>query len=478
MSPTRGLLSEASAGHVAGLVRDGTVTSTEVVEACLARIDKYDPVVRAFVTVLKEDALKAARVADEKTAATTDLPPLHGVPVTIKDTFLLPGTPTTVGSTLLADYQPAGHPASCLDRLIGAGAILLGKTNVGSGMSLTHHSDRSRLAPPRNPYDLDRTPGGSSSGSAVAVSLGMGFASVGTDLGGSIRNPASFTGVVGMKPTYGRVSLHGDIFGAGTRYEHVGPLTRTVEDAALLLEVLAGYDSRDPRTADEPVPAYRTELAKVAVDGLRIGTVIGGGPNGSSPDVLKVFEEATSVLRTVGLSVKQVTLPRHDESMWHFLTLFDEWKMYDDSATEPESVYDAYIELRLRQGRDRALRYLDESTRILKTGYDELFRTVDVLVLTTAPITARPFDELRMVWRESEMETFDLHLMNTWMFNITGHPAISVPGGFDSDGLPVGLQFVGKHFDEVNLLAVAALYERERGQLPPPPLLLAEGRRS
>lgn len=478
MSTTRGLLADASAAQVASLVRQGAVTSLEVVEACLELVDEYDPIVRAFVTVFTEDALRAARVADEKTAAkaTSDLPPLHGVPVTIKDSFVLPGTATTVGSSLLADYRPTGDRASCLDRLIGAGAILLGKTSVGSGMTHAHYSEQSRVAPARNPYDLDRTPGGSSSGSAVAVALGMGLASVGSDLGGSIRNPAAFTGVVGMKPTNGRVSLYGDIFGAGTRYEHVGPLTRTVEDTALLLEVLAGYDPRDPRSVDEPVRAYRREIAARAADGLRVGEAMGGGPNGSSSDVLTVFEQATSQLRTAGLSVTPVKLPRHDQSLWNVLTVLDEWEMYDPSAVKPKSVYDAYIEKRLRTGRDRAMRSLDDSIRALKAEYDELFRTFDVLVLATAPITARPFSELRMAWHESEIDTFDLMVMNTWMFNITGHPAISVPCSVDTDGLPVGLQFVGKHFEEVTLLAVASLFEQERGQLPPPPLLRTNGR--
>ena len=269
--------------QVADRIRRQEMSSAEVVDGCLARIAALDPVYHAHISVLADEARAAARRADEDVRRGRPLGRLHGVPVTLKDTFLMRGTPTTIGTPALRAYSPSDQDdATCIERLRNAGAIVLAKVNVGSGMSRTN-AEGARLESARNPWRLDRTPGGSSSGSAVSLAIGTSFASVGTDLGGSIRIPAAFTGVVGLKPTYGRISQYGDVFGMATALEHVGPLTRTVEDAAVMLEVLAGPDPRDPTTVDAPVPMAVAAVTGPAFGTVRLGCARSGGRSVPSP---------------------------------------------------------------------------------------------------------------------------------------------------------------------------------------------------
>jgi Asp-tRNA(Asn)/Glu-tRNA(Gln) amidotransferase A subunit family amidase len=269
----------------ADLIRRGEVSSTELVDTCLARAAALDPIYHAHISVLTDEAREAARRADEDVSLGRPLGRLHGVPVTVKDAFLMRGTRTTVGTVGLSNYAPAGQEdATCVQRLTAAGAIVVAKANVGSGMSRTN-ADSARLPTARNPWRPDHTPGGSSSGSAVSLAIGTSYGSVGTDLGGSIRIPAAFTGVVGLKPTYGRVSQHGDVFGMATALEHVGPLARTVEDAALMLEVLAGRDPLDPTSLEAPPPAALSAVLHPDFGAVRLGFDVSGGQFGSEPDV-------------------------------------------------------------------------------------------------------------------------------------------------------------------------------------------------
>jgi Asp-tRNA(Asn)/Glu-tRNA(Gln) amidotransferase A subunit family amidase len=451
-------LAGASAADVARLIRVREVSAVEAVSACLARIDAFDDVYRAYLTVRREQALEEAARADAALRRGGTVGLLHGVPVNVKDALLMRGTATTVGSVLLRGYVPdEPGDATCVRRLLEAGAIVLGKTNVGSGMSPAYF-EHARLAPPRNPWVPECTPGGSSSGSAVSLALAMAYGTVGTDLGGSIRIPAAFTGVVGLKPTYGRVSQYGDVFGMGQALEHAGPLARTVRDAALLLQVLAGHDPDDPTTVERPVPDYLVALDAPFPSMPRIGWAKRGGPIGAEPEVLLRVGEGVRHLASAGCEVEEIDLPAFPEDLWYQITLVDEWEAYD-AATAEDRQYLAYIKARLRQGRQKVKEILEAEMARLRAAYTALLARYDLLALPTAPIVARPFDTRLVPWGAGERVVFDLHLVNTWMFNVTGHPSISLPCGFTAEGLPVGLQLVGRHFDEEALLRVSAVFE-------------------
>jgi Asp-tRNA(Asn)/Glu-tRNA(Gln) amidotransferase A subunit family amidase len=442
------------ATRLAAGIAAGEVSATEAVQACLQRIDELEPAVNAFITLLPDAALAAAKVADDRHAKGEALPPLHGVPFAIKDAFTYPGTRTTVSSKHLMDYAPDLPTAASVANLEAAGAILIGKNNVGSGMAPP------KLVPPRtpptkNPWKADRTAGGSSSGSAACVAVGMVSGSVGTDLGGSIRNPASFCGVVGLKPTHGMVPLDGNIFGLGTRAEHVGPLARSAADAALFLGGLAGQGQAF--TLDDSFDAST----------VRVAAFDGGGLEPAAPDVWREIEGAYAALSDAGFPLRNVDMPSQEEAHWLFVTLFDEWEEFETRNATTDQ-YLAYIAERLRLRRGRAQQSIDRWTAQLNAAYDELFESHDVLALGTAPITARQFDATTMEWRGEEIATNDLHSVNTWAFNLTGHPVVSVPCGFDDEGLPVGIQLVGRRNGEQALLGVAQRYEQVRGPFPFP----------
>ena len=408
MSGGGSLLPEASAEEIAGLIRSGAVTSVEVTEACLARIRAFDGARHAFVTVLEADALAAAARADDDLRSGRTAGPLHGVPISVKDAFRLRGTPTTVGAVMLRTYAPAENDAACLDRLRDAGTVLLGKTNVGSGVAWqTAGLNATRLLPAENPWRRGRTLGGSSSGSAVAVALGMGYASVGSDSGGSIRNPAALAGLVGLKPTFGRVSQYGCVYGLSRSLEHVGPITRTVRDAAMLLGCLAGHDPRDPTSANVPVPDYLSAVATEPTEPLRIGWFSDGGPGGAEPDVLARVADAVRVLRSLGMTVDEVPAPAADPELWYELTLFEESAALDETVP-PLSAYQEYARANIRRKRNRVSRTAAARAAELKSRYAALFSRFDLLALPTAPLTATPLTSPTLPWNGERLDALDL----------------------------------------------------------------------
>jgi aspartyl-tRNA(Asn)/glutamyl-tRNA(Gln) amidotransferase subunit A len=447
-----------SLAEVAGAIRDGDISAVEVVDACLDRIDRLEPTVQAFATVLDGPARDDAIEADKRRASGAELPPLHGVPFAVKDAFVYPGTRTTVGSTSLQDYEPDAPTAACIRNLQAAGAILIGKNNVGSGLAPPKLTP-SRVAPTRNPWNLERTAGGSSSGSAASVALGMVYGSVGTDLGGSVRNPASFCGVVGLKPTHGLVSLDGNIFGMGTRAEHVGPLARTAGDIALLLGAMVGPDA-PPMILDSALDSGEVRLA----------VADGGGMIEAVDDVRRAIEGAYAALADAGFRTTRISVPPNDEALWLLVTLFDEWEAYERAVPAPADQYLAYVAERLRLRRGRTQRSIDQRAVALTEAYDALFESHDVLALGTAPITARRFDETTIPWQGGEIATADLHSVNTWAFNLTGHPVVTVPVGFDDEGMPIGMQLAARRDEDALLLTVAQRYETVRGAFPFPDL--------
>ena len=457
-----------SAFDAAERIRRREVSSSELVAGCLARVAALDSTYHAYVTVLAKEATEAAHSADVAVRRGAPLGPLHGVPVSVKDAFVMAGTPTTIGMTALRHYfPPPPGDATCIERLRRAGAIIIGKTNVGSGVARADAA-HARLSPACNPWAPDRSPGGSSGGSAAAVALGMGYASVGSDSGGSVRVPAALSGIVGLKPTYGRVSQYGDIYGLGRRLEHVGPLTRTVRDAGLLLDVLAGEDPKDATCVHLPPPQ-----GVAAVDrGIEHTTVRIGWARRveveAEQDVLMRTEEAISTLARSGVHIEEIRFPELPRGVWSELVLVDEWEAYDAEATQQEP-YHAYVRANLARMRQKMADELEIQRTRIEASYEQLFATFDLLALPTLPVTATPIGMWKTSLNGADWETVDLYTSNTCVFNITGHPAISVPSGLSREGLPVGLQLVGRKFEEELLLAVAAAYEQAVGGFPSPP---------
>lgn len=442
--------------EAAAAVRSRAVSPVELTTACLDRISKVDGAVHAFVSLDAEGALDAARAAEREVMAGRYRGPLHGIPIGIKDNYDTVGVPTRNGSEVFADRMPASD-STCWVRLRDAGAVLLGKTvmsEVAWGVD---------FPPVRNPWDVRRNPGVSSGGSGAAVAAGMCFMAMGSDTGGSIRIPAGLSGTVGLKPTYGRASRAG-VMPHTWSLDHVGPLTRRVEDAALTLGVIAGFDPRDPGSAQVPVGDYLSSLKKGA-RGLRVGLPREHFWDRMESRVEPVVRQALRDLEGAGARVEEVSIPHMAGALGAIL------------ATEMASVT-AWHDTYLKQP-DRRARYTPEVRFLLDAGklifgtdflkaqrlrrvlIEEVkaaFAGVDVLATPTLPLCAwevsqghvdiagQPEHVLHACWRY------------TYPWNLTGLPALSVPCGF-ADGLPVGLQLVGKPFDEAMVLRVGEAYQ-------------------
>lgn len=433
----------------AARVRAREVSPVELTEEALRRIEERDPVLNAFQRVLEEPALETARHAEREIAAGEYRGPLHGIPIAIKDLVDLRGTETTAGSRILAG-KVATEDAAAVERLKAAGAVIVGRTRM-SEFAYLPGSSNAHFGPTRNPADPERDAGGSSSGSAAAVAGGMVFAALGSDTGGSIRIPAAFCGVVGLKPTFGRVSLHG-VVPLSWSLDHLGPLTRTVADAALLLSVLAGEDPRDPRT--RPGTAFEPNAEPPRdVRGLRIGV-----PDGErirrllgSDEVWAATERAISVLTDAGAEVRPMDFPE----------LEDLWILNNAIlAVEAAALHERWLRSRLHEYGDiprrrllaayahgpGALVHAQRGRREIRQRLDLRFERVELLAMPAQPDAAPPLDTPG--WT-----------LPSGPFNALGWPAISVPVGTTSLGLPLGLQLVGRPWADGTVLRAAGVVE-------------------
>jgi aspartyl-tRNA(Asn)/glutamyl-tRNA(Gln) amidotransferase subunit A len=448
-------LAALSLSEASRLVRARAVSPVELTNACLERIERHQPALNAFIEVTAEAALERARAAEREIAAGRWLGPLHGIPIALKDLIDVAGTPTTAASRAFADRIPAVD-AEVTRRLRAAGAVLLGKLNLHE-LAFGASSVVSAFGPVINPWSPAHTAGGSSSGSSVALAAGMCFGALGSDTGGSIRQPAAFANVVGLKPTYGRVSLRG-VIPLSTYNDHVGPMTRTVLDAALMLQVLAGYDREDVTSVDAPVPDYAAALAAPA--GFRLGIARAHYFEDADPEVAAALEAAIDVLADVTASRRDVIAPAYLDA-----TVFrgEIWEVHRERATRTPELLQPDTVRRIHTGED-----VDAPTYIARRREMEELRRrsprtfadadVDVLITPTSAAQAfevsgapRGFDELR--W--AELET----LRNTRPLNASGLPALSVPCGFSAAGLPIGMQIVGPPGGEPAVLAVAHAYQ-------------------
>jgi aspartyl-tRNA(Asn)/glutamyl-tRNA(Gln) amidotransferase subunit A len=432
------------------LLRNKSVSPVDLTRACLKRIETYNPKLNAFITVTDSEALEAARAIEAEQERGKWRGPLHGIPIALKDNIDTAGTRTTAASGLFKDRVPL-EDAEVVRKLKAAGAVLLGKLNLHEFAS-GGTSDVSYFGPVHNPWLLDHITGGSSGGSAAATAAGLCFGALGTDTLGSIRIPSSYCGVVGLKPTFGRVSLRG-VIPLSWSLDHCGPICKTVEDSALLLSAIAGYDQGDPASVGLPVPDY-TRAHNVNVSELRLGIPRSPFFEGISPEVAAALETAISVLRHATKSVTEVQLPQPAEPVP--IMAAEAYAYHAQWIAKYPEQYQPLTRERLRGAAEmKANVYVDalRQMNLQRREIMKIFSSVDMLITPTMMRTAESFEESK---------NFDpLGTRNTSPFDVFGLPTITLPCGFSAAGLPIGLQISGSLFTESMVLALANVYERE-----------------
>jgi len=462
-------------------LRSGEIRPVEVVEAYLRRVEEVEPKVQAFLSLDSEKVLRQAQALEEKGGPTEDQP-LWGVPIGIKDILAEKDAPLTCGSRILEGFR-SPYEATAVERLRKAGAILFGRLNMDE-FAMGSSTENSAYHVTRNPWDLDRTPGGSSGGCAAAVAAGECPGAVGSDTGGSVRQPAAFCGLVGLKPTYGRISRYGLVAFASS-LDQVGPVTRSVEDAALLLQVMAGHDPKDSTSLPAPVPNYMEEIQKETKE-IRLGIPKGFIGQGMDPEVRRVFESATDRLSQAGAQMEEIDLPHLDYALAAYYIIapaeasanlarydgvryglrvpgVDPNEMYKKSRGRgfgrevkrriilgtyalSSGYYDAYYLQALRV------------RRVIREDFDRAFQQVDLILVPTAPTPAFRLGE-------KVQDPVQLYLSDIYTVpcNLAGLCGISLPAGVTKEGLPVGIQLLGAPLEEVRLLRVARWAEEVLG---------------
>ena len=448
-------LTELTITEAAKLIKAREVSPVELTEAHLVRIERVNPQLNCFITLTAYGALDEARRAEETIGEGDYLGPLHGIPLAVKDLYETAGVPTTAGSTFLADYVPEEDCVAVL-KLKAAGAINLGKLNMHE-IALGVTNNNPHYGACRNPWQLERTPGGSSGGSGAALAAGLCMGSLGTDTGGSIRIPASLSGVVGFKPTYGRVSTRG-VIPLSWNLDHAGPMARGVRDVALLLQAIAGYDPEDPYSVDLSVGDYVGGLAE-GVRGWRVALARDTFFTRAEEEVLEAVNEAAKVLAASGAQVREVEIPdgRAAALANGLMTTSDAAAFHQVRLeTQPEGFGPDVLQ-RLQTGAGfSSTEYIlaRRSQTTLRHQFERFFRDYDVLLTPSTPIPAPLLDGPDAVEQARKLTRF------TAPFNLTGLPALSLPCGFTREGLPVGLQIVGPSWAEARVLRAGYAYER------------------
>jgi aspartyl-tRNA(Asn)/glutamyl-tRNA(Gln) amidotransferase subunit A len=446
-------------------IRARRVSPVEAADACLRRIEERDGQLNSFLTVRADAAREEARRLEEELAQDGYRGPLHGVPIALKDLFQTAGLRTTAGSRLLRDWTP-DRDAAVVRYLREAGAVLLGKLHMQE-FAYGATGENPHYGPCRNPCDPERLTGGSSSGSAAAVGGGLCYGALGSDTGGSIRCPAALCGIVGLKPTYGRVSRAG-VVPLAWSLDHVGPMTRTVTDCALMLEAIAGHDPADPASARRPVPPYH-RLIDGGAAGLRLGVPREFFWDVIHPEVEARTREAIRALEDAGARVEEVSLPSlaHAPAVMTMIIAAEATAYHRPFMRARSEEYGAATRVRLAQGLFvNAADYVDaqRARRRMRREFLERLREVDALLTPAVPVPAPRVGEARVRAGEVEAPPQFFMVRNTFPFNLTGLPAASVPCGL-ADGAPAGLQIAGRPWEEATVLRIARAVE----QLLPPP---------
>jgi aspartyl-tRNA(Asn)/glutamyl-tRNA(Gln) amidotransferase subunit A len=448
-------LTTLSLREAGDLVRTRAISPVELTRACLQRIDRLNPELNAFITVTAREAMARAREAEAEVRSGRWLGPLHGIPLGLKDNIDTAGVRTTLASAVFQERIPATD-AEVVRRLKAAGAVLLGKHNLhevafGTTAAVSH------FGPVHNPWQLDRVAGGSSGGSAAAVAAGLCFGAVGTDAGGSIRVPSAYCGTVGLKPTYGLVGMRGGGEAGWWSMNHLGPMCRSVADTALVLSAIAGYDRSDSTSIEASIPDYTMALRE-KVSELRLGIPRAVFYEKLDPEIDAAMNRALGVLRHLTAGLRDVSLPPISDEMTPNIVLAENYAFHAPYLSNLPQLYDTAISRNLRQGSEvtttayiRSRHELDRVRRAIGSVFSE----VDLLV---TPTTAVPPPTLEEVGRLG----IDLQLIrNTAPFNAYGIPTISIPCGFSSSGLPLGMQISGPRLGEAKVLALAHAYEQE-----------------
>jgi aspartyl-tRNA(Asn)/glutamyl-tRNA(Gln) amidotransferase subunit A len=466
--------------EVAKKIKAKEVSIKEVLDDIYSRIDTVEPKVEAFITLTKEKAYERAQNLQQKLDNGEDIGPLGGVPIAIKDNISTEGVLTTCASKMLENYTPI-YNATVINKLEEAGAIVIGKTNMDE-FAMGSSTETSKKKETKNPWDLDRVPGGSSGGSAAAVSAQMAYASLGSDTGGSIRQPASYCSVVGLKPTYGLISRFGLIAFASS-LDQIGPFARTVEDAALMLNAIAGHDEKDTTSANLDSKDYTKALVN-DIKGKVVGIPTDFIREGISPDVKEAYDKAIETLKGLGAEIKEISLEYAKYSLATYYIIataeassnlgrYDGIK-YGYRAKDFKDLDDLYRKTRTEGFGSEVKRRIMLGTYVLSSGYYDAyykraqqvrtlivnnfrkaFEDCDVIMIPTAPKVAFKFG----AHDASPLEMY-LEDIYTVPVNIAGLPGISIPGGFGENDMPIGIQFIANAFDEMNLLQVAYTFEQ------------------
>ena len=472
-------LYELSIKEISELIKKKEVSPVELTKQILNRIERYDGDINSYVTVLSDYAIQKAKKAQDDIASGEYLGPLHGVPIGLKDIFVMKDVRTTAGSKILENFKPL-YNATVTQKLLDAGAIIVGKNNMDE-FAMGSSNETSYFGVVKNPWDLQRVPGGSSGGSAAAVAASLCYGSVGTDTGGSIRQPASLCGIVGMKPTYGNVSRFGMIAFASS-LDQAGPLTKSVYDAAIILNLISGHEPRDSTSVNAPVPDYVSNL-KNDIKGLKVGIPKEYFIDGIDAEVLCAVQDAIKLITKLGAEIVEMSLPHTEYATAAYyiiapseassnLARYDGVK-YGYRSQSFDDLLDMYKNTKSEGFGEEVKRRIMIGTYALSAGYYDAFynkaRKVQTLIrqdfqnafekvdVILTPTAAEPAFKLG----EKTSDPIKMYLSDIFTnpTNLAGLPGISLPCGYTNDGLPIGLQFIGKPFDEQNVLNAAYAYE-------------------
>ena len=436
----------------------GRISSVAVTTATLERIARLQPSLHAFVAVTARTAMAEARKADREIAAGKRRGPLHGVPVAVKDLCDLKGTPTGAGIPKFQNNPAAEADSTVVARLRRAGAVIVGKTQLTEGAMSVHHPD---VTPPVNPWDAKLWPGVSSSGSGVAVAAGLAFGALGSDTGGSIRFPSQANGLVGVKPTWGRVSRQG-VFALAATLDHVGPMTRRVEDSAAMLGVIAGRDAGDPTSADVDVPDYLKGISR-GIAGLTIGYDAAYCEADADPEIVRTVKAALGALKAAGATVKAVKMPPVAEALasWRILCAVEAAIAHAGHFPARRDIYGPFFARILDMGLSLPAAHYAELAivrRALRTGIDSVFRHADLMIMPVMPMTSGTIED-----RETRLMKPDptfAAMRFTAPFDISGHPTITLPTGRRArDGSLIGFQLAADHFREATLFRAGMAWQ-------------------
>lgn len=447
-------IASTSVSELAQQIARGQLSPVELTEAILSRIESRDRVINSYITVMAESARAAAKLALADVQAGRPLGPLHGVPIAIKDLLATKGVRTSFACAAYADWIP-DYDATVVERLVASGAIIIGKLNLhelaaGSSSLVSH------FGPVHNPWNPEYIAGGSSGGSAACIAAGLACGALGSDTVMSIRHPAACCSIVGLKPTFGRVSKYGALPLVWS-LDHIGPMTRTVRDATLMLQVIAGYDHRDPTSKELPVPDYLAGL-DAGVRGLRIGVPRPHFFEECTAATLAAAEEAIVVFKDLGAQIEDCEIPQVPDiiAAGRTIVLAEATTYHAARALSHPQLFSSAILQTVEAGNKLpAVQYVQaqRAREVITQAFTETMGRFDALIMPTTPVPAckASEDTPALTWLRSR---------NTFPFNLTGAPAISLPCGFTQDGMPIGLQLVGRAFDEFTLLRIANAYEQ------------------